>query len=640
MQNGDQSKEHQTKRHPRGRAWAFRAFLVLIIAVIAFLGWESIRVQRSTPAPSPDPTLAWLQTQLASAPTQTATATRSGVESTLTPVPIVSAEQGVVFYTARQGGFSRIWMVTAGGPGPQPVMNGNWNDRDPAVSPQGDRLAFSSDRGGSMDLYVLDLRAGTIRQLTDTPGFEGHPTWSPDGVWVAYESYDAGDFDIWILPASLDQAPIRLTNHPADDSHPDWDPQGRRIAFVSDRAGSSDIFIAALDQPDDRFLNLTQTMDTEERAPAFSPDGNRILYSTISTGIAHVIVHPLTQDAGGPAIRGNGQNAVWSPDGKLILSILESPQQTRLTSFSADPQAIVQSNLPIITDLQSLAWSGAEIQLSQGLITGAVPESESLYEVEISSQSDSLQRIGLSPLPDVIAPTAALSDAVDEAFNALRQRTIKELGWDFLSNLDYAFTGLNDPLPPGLGYDDWLYTGRAFSFSLSAVQAGWVEVVRQEFEGQTYWRVFVRVSRQDGSLGSPLREHPWDFDARFQGSGQAYDQGGALKENIPNGYYVDFTQLSRDYGFERLPALPNWRTYYHGARFNEFVFRGGLDWQEAMLELYPASALITPTPFRTPTPTPTRTPPPTPTPWWLRWYTPTAIPTMTPLPTATATETP
>jgi TolB protein len=99
---------------------------------------------------------------------------------------------------------------------------------------------------------------------------------------------------------------------------------------------------------------------------------------------------------------------------------------------------------------------------------------------------------------------------------------------------------------------------------------------------------------------------------------------------------VDFTGLAEAYGFERQPALINWRSFYPGARFNEFAFTEGLDWRSAMLQLYPAEAIATPTAFSSPTPTPTNTRWPTPTPWWLRWRTPTPVPpTITPIPSAT-----
>jgi TolB protein len=225
-----------------------------------------------------------------------------------------------------------------------------------------------------------------------------------------------------------------------------------------------------------------------------------------------------------------------------------------------------------------------------------------------------------------------ISDAADEAFDALRQRIQDEAGWDFMSNIQNAFLGINEPLPPGYAYNDWLYTGRAFSISKAAVQAGWVEVVREEFGLETFWRVYVRASVQDGSLGSPLKSAPWDFTTRYIGDPIAYDAGGGPKPSIPAGYYVDLTALAADYGFERLPALPNWRSFYPGARFDEFALREGLDWASAMRELYPASAIATPTPYQTPTSTPTNTPRPTPTPWWWRWRTPTPALELTPTP--------
>ena len=83
---------------------------------------------------------------------------------------------------------------------------------------------------------------------------------------------------------------------------------------------------------------------------------------------------------------------------------------------------------------------------------------------------------------------------------------------------------------------------------------------------------------------------------------------------VPAGYWVDVTSLAAAYGWERLPALSSWRTYYEGARYTEFVMTGGMDWYAAMLELYPPEILVTPTKVLPPTVTPSRTPIPTSTP--------------------------
>ncbi|HEX7973529.1 MAG TPA: hypothetical protein VF498_03900, partial [Anaerolineales bacterium] len=106
----------------------------------------------------------------------------------------------------------------------------------------------------------------------------------------------------------------------------------------------------------------------------------------------------------------------------------------------------------------------------------------------------------------------------------------------------------------------------------------------------------------------PRTARPWDLDARYSGDPRYYEQGGQLAP-VPAGYWIDFTELAGRYGWERLPALVSWISYYPAARFNQFVLSGGLDWWSAMRQLYPPEALKTgtsvPTPTITPSPIPT-----------------------------------
>jgi TolB protein len=516
------------------------------------------------------------------------------------------------------------------------LTSGAWDDRDPALSPDGSQVAFASHRDGNWDLYLLDLRAGGIRRLTETPGFEGHPTWSPDGQWLAYEAFQDKDYDVWILPLTGAQAPIQLTNNPAADTSPAWDPRGRRIAFVSDRDGTPELYLANLDKPDDRYTEVTHSAGEACLDPAFSPDGSRLAYSVRSDGLDLILVRDLDQPDRAPLQLGPGLEPAWSPDGQEVIAILPTPLQRSVVAYSLTRAESLPVGLSLVGRISRLSWTAAGLPgETPGESSG--PNASPASSASASSGAGRHEVLGL---PGVTAPRPLLSDTTAGAFEALRQRVAAAAGWDFLANLDYAFVGINDPLPPGFAYDDWLYTGRAFAFSQAGFRAGWVEVVREDFGGETYWRVFVRAARQDGSEGEPMRERPWDFTARYSGDPTAYDQGGSQKPDIPESYYVDFTELAADFGFERLPAMANWRTYYPGTRFNEFALTAGLTWTDAMLELYPPEAIITPTPFRTPTTTPTLTPRPTPTPWWWRYLTRTPTVTRTTVPTAAPSATP
>jgi TolB protein len=211
-----------------------------------------------------------------------------------------------------------------------------------------------------------------------------------------------------------------------------------------------------------------------------------------------------------------------------------------------------------------------------------------------------------------------------------------DTGWDSLASLENAYVPFTTTLDPGLG-QDWLYTGRAFAINTLMLNAGWMSVLREDIGDQTFWRVFIRVQKQDGSQGVPLKDPPWDLNTRYQLDPRAYEAGGSYTP-VPSGYWVDLTSLAEAYGWHRLAALPGWRTYYSAARFSEFAYTGGLDWYSAMLELYPAGALYTATPVLPPTITPSRTPRPTSTPtstWTPRaTFTPSATPTpsLTPTP--------
>jgi TolB protein len=214
--------------------------------------------------------------------------------------------------------------------------------------------------------------------------------------------------------------------------------------------------------------------------------------------------------------------------------------------------------------------------------TGPFP----LFE-ETTGASNANGTFLLMPLP-VRAPSPFLSDSVDDSFLALRDRALQETGRDVLGNLNNLFEPLDAAPLPGQSSQTWNKAGRAFDLDPRSVLAfdSLVEVVREETTAGLYWRVFIRAAVQDGSQGEPLRQLPWDFRARYGQDARFYDEGGKIKESIPAGYYVDFTNLAADYGWERVAADPAWRTFYPGIRFWHYENKQGLNWEAAMLELY------------------------------------------------------
>lgn len=530
------------------------------------------------------------------------------------------------------------------------LTSGGWHDIHPAISPNGKMLAFSSNRDRYWELYTLDLENGQTNRITFSPEFDGNPSWSPDGLWLAYEAYMPGgtgsDFEIFIKPVDGSHEPIRLTNDPAADHSPTWSPQGRKIAFVSDRSGSEDIWIADLDKIDHRFENISRNGRASETHPGWSPDGNRLLW-TLSTddGFQNIMTWDFSHPELRPQLMNNGSWAVWSPDSSALLTVISTPNQTYLTGYNMSFPSLALPILSLCGPVSGLSWGrkGIPGDFPPAVVSVAMETPTPVWE-EVISESASLAggRSALVRLDNIEPPDLKLQDLVDDSFQALRERVSREVGWDFLGSLDQAYVPLTAVLGPGMN-EDWAYTGRAFRFLPAPINAGWVVVVREDFGPQTFWRIFLRARFQDGTQGIPMKFSPWNLFARLSGDPTAYEQGGK-KEEIPFGYWLDFTQLAAAYGWERLPALSTWKLAFSAARFDQFANTDGLDWLSAMLQIYPREALNTTTPIPSPTNpppptlTPTRTVTPSRTPWLSRTPTPTNTrwPTRTPTPTQTS----
>ena len=556
---------------------------------------------------------------------------------TETPVPVVSQDtQETVIFSFEEDGFAHLFAYLPDQLPLTRITYGDWDDISPSPGPGGERIAFASNRSGFWDIYLLDLFTGETTQLTDTPEYESAPTWSPDGSFLAYESYTEDNLEIVVGPADdpLDDA-VRLTNSPASDHSPAWSPGGRQIAFVSD----GEIILADLDKTDgSRFRNLSNTEFAAESHPVWSPDGSRLAWASTATTLGRSGIYVWDSRKNVPAFwLGDGNYPVWNPAGDRILTTLPAPNNNYLTIYSQDGK-LIRPLEPFPMSLRGLAWT--DLVISESL-SQTFQQSSSLTPAPLWAamgepvEEGPFNRWSLVDLESVQAPYPKMHDLVDEAFTALRQRVQEQVGWDALASLENAFVPITSLLDPGYA-EDWLYTGRAFAINSLMTNAGWMVAVREDFGAQTYWRLYLRAQQQDGSLGEPLHSQPWDLSARYNLDPKVYEQGGGYSP-VPPGFWVDVTTLANQYGWERVPALPNWRTYYRGARFTEFALTGGRSWYDAMLELYPPDVLVTPTRVLPPTLTPTRTPLPTWTPRPTRTPRPTFTPSITPTPRNTLT---
>jgi len=603
-------------------------FIVINVAVTAYLMWPVLErevILISTPTilqPTQIPTFKFAHTVTTTPPEFTPspepTETQKPSPELPTPEPTQAnssiqglAEQGTMILSLADG---ENYHLFAFHPQYLPLLrltDGQSDDINPSISPDGTKIAFSSRRHGFWDIYILDLKRSQLLQLTDTLEFEGSPTWSPDGQWIAFEKYINGNFDIFLSDvAHPEKPPMPLTDDPAADLSPAWMPgaTGRQIAFVSNRSGEEDIWIARLDDFNQRFINISRDSENADTHPTWSPDGRFIAWAKKSGGEENLLIWDLQNAEQSPRPSGTGDWPSWNPAGTALLSRVRQANLTAVASYDSTSGQIVLPLVRMPGPLQGLDWksSGLENMLTIQIALAPSNPTPPLWTSVLSRNPLPHGTEGLVMLDGVSAPNPTLLDSVDESFTALRNKVAFDTGWDFLNTLESALEEKGTTTFPGMG-NSWLNTGRGIAVNQLPLSSGWMTLKREDLGSQTYWRIFLKPRAQDGSQGRPLTGKTWDILARNSGDPVVYENGGKESE-APEGYWVDFTELAARYGWDRFPALSNWVTYYPGARFNLFALTENLDIYTALGQMYPGEDFGRPVPRPTLTPLPTQKP--------------------------------
>jgi TolB protein len=536
------------------------------------------KTQLSVNSPTPEiPTL--VPTSTALAPTIQ--------PSTETVLPGV---QGLVVLSLGDGFYSHLFVY---GPDSVPLTrltDNSWDDQDPALSPDGTKIAYSSNQGGQWDIYILDLQTTAVQRMTKTKTYDGAPSWSPDGQYLIYQTLDGDNLDLMIQSVNdPTQSLIQLTAKSGDNFDPAWSPDGHTIAFISNRNGQSEIWLADL-QSNDRFKVFLSTEQTQYRYPRWSADGTTLAWCKQDPESTVEFLNLSSKDET-PTQVGAGCNPVWAADGSSIMATLDQENASYLVAYRVKEQTLSLSPLKIPAQIESLDWISTQNSsvLAKYISALAFPTPKPFFSATLSLPESTTGRQGVVKLDDVTAPQPYLADSANEAFNALRLGIGQKSGWDFLASLENAYLPLTGAGSPALT-QNWSYTGRAIDVNTVPIDAGWMAVSREDINGQTFWRVWIKCLMQDGSCGKPMLTTAWNFSSRFDSDPVAYENGGNLS-SIPSGYWIDFTEFANRYGWDRQPSQADWRYYYPGILFNRFIYSENLNWYQAMLELYPANAI-------------------------------------------------
>ena len=216
-------------------------------------------------------------------------------------------------------------------------------DGNPAWSPDGQRIAFTSDRDGNREIYVMDADGGNPTRLTQNDGDDVDPTWSPDGQRIAFTSDRDGNREIYVMDADGGN-PTRLTQNDSDNRISRWSPDGQHIAFTSGRGGNAEVYV--MDADGSNPINLTQN-DGYDGIPGWSPDGQRIAFTSDRDGNDEIYV--MDADGGNPTrlTQNDGYDfdPTWSPDGQRIAFMSDRDGNREIYVMAADGTCTIDSAL-------------------------------------------------------------------------------------------------------------------------------------------------------------------------------------------------------------------------------------------------------------------------------------------------------
>jgi Tol biopolymer transport system component/tRNA A-37 threonylcarbamoyl transferase component Bud32 len=199
---------------------------------------------------------------------------------------------------------------------------------NPAVSPDGTRIAVAIGPATSRDIWTIDVARKTTTRLTFDPGNDDNPLWAPDGKSIAFASDRSGQPMLYVKPADGSRDERQLTDQPGVPTS--WSRDGRFLLFTS---GSSTTGgrIWVLPNPAQAARDAKPYPMIATRVPEsgarFSPDGHWIAYQTSNeSGVAEIYVRPFSVDTnttpgGAKWLVSNGiaVSPRWASSGKQLL---------------------------------------------------------------------------------------------------------------------------------------------------------------------------------------------------------------------------------------------------------------------------------------------------------------------------------
>lgn len=165
-----------------------------------------------------------------------------------------------------------------------------YSNTHPEWSPNGNKIAFTTNRDGNIEIYVVDADGENEKRLTNHDQVDAELSWSPDGSKIAFNAREkeGGDFEIYVMNVDGSERK-QLTFNDAGDYTPTWDPSGRKILFSSNRdypeatdmEGNRELYTMNIDGSQ---VERITDFGAKTSTPVYSKNGKKIAFTSDKDG--------------------------------------------------------------------------------------------------------------------------------------------------------------------------------------------------------------------------------------------------------------------------------------------------------------------------------------------------------------------
>lgn len=227
-------------------------------------------------------------------------------------VQVSPDRQRVVFSSSRDGRL-QLYTMNLDGSDVIRITESEGDDRDPWWSPDGTQIVFSSDRDGEPEIFIINADGSNEQQLTNNDVWDVTPSWSPNGEWIAFSSgLGAEDPNIFLMRPDGSEL-TRLTFSPSYDGDAiTWSPDSQWLIMPSQRIGNYELY--ALHIESGQFGAISRT-EGDEFSGFLSADGRYLLINAYYQDYVGVLIQDLATGETTKLTSGaSASYATWLPD--------------------------------------------------------------------------------------------------------------------------------------------------------------------------------------------------------------------------------------------------------------------------------------------------------------------------------------